>query len=197
MRARVVVTIAGFAVALALPAMARAQSTPYVGQLMLVPYNFCPTGWAEADGSLMPINLNQALFSLLGTTFGGNGQTTFALPDLRGRVPIGMGQGPGLSSRVLGETGGLEQVTLSVAEIPSHQHAAFGSSQAANSTSPSGALPGTKLRTTLYQNGASPDIKLHPNAIGAKGGSQPHENMQPYLVLNWCIALQGVFPPRN
>jgi microcystin-dependent protein len=178
------------------PRASAQASDPFIGQLMLVGFNFCPVGWAPAQGQLLSIAQNTALFSLLGTYYGGDGQTSFALPDLRGRVPIGVGQGPGLSPRQLGEAGGEEQVALTVQQMPSHVHALFGSSQNANAVSPSGALPAAKLRTTLYQSGGDPDVQLHPGAIGAKGGGQPHENMQPYLALTWCIALQGVYPSR-
>jgi len=176
---------------------ASAQATePFIGQLMLVGFNFCPVGWAPAQGQILSIAQNTALFSLLGTYYGGDGKTTFALPDLSGRVPIGVGQGAGLSLRQIGETGGQEQVALTVQQMPVHVHAQFGSSQNANAASPSGALPAAKFRTTLYRSGGAPDVQLHPGAIGVQGGDQPHENMQPFLALTWCIALQGVFPSR-
>lgn len=177
------------------PLPARAQE-PFIGQLMLTGATFCPRGWANAEGQLLSIAQNTALFSLLGTTYGGDGQTTFALPDLRGRAPIHQGQGPGLTNRTLGEQGGAETVTLLPSEMPAHAHSLLGSSAAADAASPTGAALATKQRTTLYRAGATPDTALHGASIAVAGGSQPHENMSPYLVMQWCIALEGIFPSR-
>src|SRR5262249_11757094 len=150
---------------LLVPLGARAGNEPFLGELMLTGYNFCPQGWAAANGQLLPINQNQALFSLLGTYFGGNGQTTFALPDLRGRTAIGVGQGPGLTDRVVGEQGGAETVTLSTAEMPAHTHAAFGSTLAGNTANPAAALPARKTRTLLYRGGSPANTTLTADAI--------------------------------
>ncbi|MGA8223298.1 MAG: tail fiber protein [Candidatus Acidiferrales bacterium] len=174
---------------------ALAQLEPFLGQIMIVPYNFAPRGWETCDGQIMSISQNTALFSLLGTTYGGDGRTTFALPDLRGRVPIGMGQGPGLSNYVQGETGGEETVTLTLSQIPSHTHVPQGSPTVANTGSPAGAnwaMP----RVLLYSSGA-PSVGMSGAALGSTGGNQPHDNMKPYLVMTYVIAVTGVFPSRG
>jgi microcystin-dependent protein len=174
---------------------ARAQSTPLLGQIMIVPYQFAPKGWALCNGQVLPINQNQALFALLGTTFGGDGLTSFALPDLRGRAPIGMGQGPGLAPYDLGETGGQEVVTLTLSQIPSHTHVAMGATAVANTGSPAGAswaMP----RALLYSS-IAPAVPMSTEALGSSGGGQPHENRKPYVVMSYVIALQGIFPSRN
>ena len=194
--------VPGFVVALArcgllvLPQAARAQSEPFIGQLMLVGSNFCPRGWAPAEGQLLPINQNQALLSLFGTMYGGNGQTSFALPDLRGRAPVSQGQGPGLSLYDQGESGGAEAHTLSASEMPAHTHQAFGTSALPSSLSPSGKEVATQDRVKMY---AAPgaQVAMAGQAIGATGGGQPFEIRSPYLTLRWCIAMQGVFPPRD
>jgi microcystin-dependent protein len=178
-----------------LPAYAQAQNEPYLGQLMLVGFNFCPRGWAPAAGQLMSISQNTALFSLLGTTYGGNGQTTFALPDLRGRVPVGVGQGPGLSNIDQGEVGGDESHTLLVSEMPSHSHTAFGSTSLPSSLSPTGKLLARQDRVNMYTNPGSV-TQLAPQTIGATGGSQPFPLRDPYLGMQWCIAVVGIFPAR-
>jgi microcystin-dependent protein len=178
------------------PFEARASTEPFIGELMLTGYNFCPQGWAMASGQLLAIQQNTALFSLLGTQFGGNGQTTFALPDLRGRAPIGAGQGPGLSERVIGEQGGEEAITLLQSQLPIHNHAAGASTLAGNSVTPANALPAKKFRTQLYRTGSSADSTLAPDAIGVAGGSQPHSNVPPFTAMTWCIAVQGIFPQR-
>jgi microcystin-dependent protein len=157
---------------------------------MLVPYNFAPRGWALCNGQILPIAQNTALFSLLGTSYGGNGQTTFALPDLRGRVPVSAGQGPGLSSYDLGQLGGQEAITLLTTEMPFHTHTIGGTNSASASSRPA--------NNVNAQGGAyssTSDVTMKPT--GGAGGSQPHSNIQPYLVLNWCIALEGIFPSRN
>jgi microcystin-dependent protein len=177
-------------------APAWAQSEPFIGQLALVPYNFAPRGWAFCNGQLLPINQNQALFSLLGTTFGGDGVTTFALPDLRGRVPISSGQGPGLSNYTLGEMGGLEVVTLTLAQIPAHTHAALCDTAVGSADRPAADLP-ARNAAGVPQYGQSANGVMSTQAIGSAGGGQPHENRQPFLTLNWIIALEGVFPTQN
>jgi microcystin-dependent protein len=194
MKLRIAVALA---CALSAPGVAQAGIEPFLGELMLTGYNFCPTGFARAEGQLLPIAQNQALFALLGTQFGGNGATTFALPDLRGRVPMGVGQGPGLSDRYVGEQGGAEQVTLTTPQMPVHTHAARASTQAPNTTSPSDALPARKARTLLYRGGSPADATMAADAIGPSGGSEPHPNLPPYLAMTWCIALQGIFPSQN
>jgi microcystin-dependent protein len=164
---------------------------------MLSGFNFAPIGWALCNGQLMAISQNTALFSLLGTYYGGDGRTTFALPDLRGRASIHQGQGQGLTPRVIGEESGEENVTLISTEMPMHTHLAQANSSA-NQTLPKDMIWGGDSTGTLalYSNGA-PNSILNPMAIGLAGGSQPHNNMQPYLVMNYTIALEGVFPARN
>lgn len=176
---------------------ASAQYEPFIGQLALVGFSFCPNGWAEANGALLSIAQNSALFSLIGTYYGGDGVTTFALPNLRGRVPIGAGQGPGLSPRAHGEVGGAESVTLTTAEMPAHTHLHAASTQAANTPNPAAALPARKSRTPLYRGGSGADTTMDSSAISVAGGSQPHENMQPFLAMRWCIALEGIYPSQN
>jgi microcystin-dependent protein len=170
-------------------------SDPYLGELCLFPYNFAPRGWAFCSGQTLSIAQNQALFSLLGTTYGGNGQTTFALPDLRGRAPISAGQGPGLGSYSLGEVGGVEAVTLGVGQLPAHNHGVNASSSA-TSKNPNNAVPGYTSGGSSYDTG-SPNEQMAASMIGNTGGSQPHENRPPYLAMSWCIALEGIFPSRN
>lgn len=167
---------------------------PFLGQLMLVPYNFAPQGWAFCNGQILSIAQNTALFSLLGTTYGGNGQTTFALPDLRGRVAVSAGQGPGLQNYSLGEIAGSEAVTLISSQMPAHTHAVGASTGSAQAT-PDNAFPGSDTSTQIYDLAAS--TTMNPQMIQPAGGSQPHENRQPYLALNYIIALQGVYPSRS
>jgi microcystin-dependent protein len=168
-----------------------------MGELKLVPYNFAPRNWAFADGSLLSIAQNSALFSLLGTTYGGNGQTTFALPDLRGRVPVGVtnSQAPGLSNYVLGQVAGTETVTLINNQMPAHNHFLAASSEDAAVKTPGGNVLATTT-SPAYVSGPI-DATMNPASIGVSGGSQPHPNMQPYLALNWIIALNGIYPSRN
>lgn len=174
---------------------AEVQSTePYLGEIMLISFGFAPRHWALCNGQLLPIIQNQALFSLLGTTYGGNGQTTFALPDLRGRVAIHHGQGPGLSSRTLGERAGEQAHTLTVLELPAHTHVARASSAAGTSAAPSGAVVPARNPAQIPEWGATASTTMGPGVIAAAGGSQAHQNLQPYLTLNYVIALQGIFP---
>jgi microcystin-dependent protein len=167
-------------------------STPFLGEIRIFPYNFAPRGWAFCNGQILSISQNTALFSLLGTTYGGNGQTTFALPDLRGRVPNSSGQGPGLSSYTLGQVGGTETVTLTQSEMPSHNHGVNSTNADATSARPGGNFPAAGGG----YNSASSNT-MAPTMIGNAGGSQPHSNVQPYLTLNYCIALTGIYPSRN
>jgi microcystin-dependent protein len=168
---------------------------PYLGEIMLFAGNFVPRGWAACNGQLLPINQNQALFALLGTRFGGNGVTTFALPDLRGRVPIHAGQGPGLSDRLVGDFGGEESHTLTAVEMPAHNHPAFAHDGMGTSASPVGLLP-AQDPSGVPHYGTAADALLAGNAIGAAGGGQPHDNMQPFLVITYLISMQGSFPSQ-
>jgi microcystin-dependent protein len=158
--------------------------------------NFAPRGWAFCDGRILSISTNSALFSILGTTYGGNGTTTFALPDLRGRAPIHAGQGPGLSNRTLGEMGGTESVALTQNQMPTHSHQANAFSGEGTSTSPQNNVwAGSAQRDSIYTN--NPNTTMSPSAVSPAGGGQPHGNMPPYGVVNYIIALEGVFPPRD
>ena len=172
------------------------MADPFVAEIRIFPFNFAPRGWAWCDGQLLPLSQNTALFSLLGTTYGGNGKSNFALPDLQGRAPMHPGQGPGLSLHDLGETGGSETVTLLESEIPAHSHAVQASQADATTRTVSGQEPATGTGVGLY--GPTPaNVQLSPNALAPAGGDQPHNNMQPYLTFYFNIALQGVFPPRG
>jgi microcystin-dependent protein len=173
------------------------MSQPYIAEIKMFSFDFPPRGWAQCNGQLLPIAQNQALFSLLGTTYGGNGQTTFALPDLRGRTPLHWGNGPGLPSVSLGQVGGEENHTLSISETPAHIHSINGSSNAPSATSPTGAYLSTFATDNVYTPGASGNGAMNPSAVANAGASQPHNNLQPYSVVNFCIALQGIFPSRN
>lgn len=169
---------------------------PFVAEIRIFPFNFAPKGWAWCDGQLLPISQNTALFSLLGTTYGGDGKSNFALPDMQGNAPMHPGQGPGLSLHDLGETGGSETVTLLESEIPAHSHAYRASAADATTRIAAGQQPATTLGLSLY--GPSPaNVSLSPIAIAPAGGDQPHNNMQPYLTFYFNIALQGVYPPRT
>jgi microcystin-dependent protein len=173
----------------------RAQD-PFIAEIRMFAGNFAPRGWAFCDGQLLSISQNTALFSLLGTTYGGNGTTTFALPDLRGRVPMHAGQGPGLTDRILGEQGGEETHTLLVGELPAHSHPAYADSAVGTAAGPPGGLPGRNA-AGIPAYGSAPSAMLHPGAVGVQGGGQPHNTMQPYLVINFIIALEGIYPSRN
>lgn len=168
----------------------------WLGEINLVAFNFAPPGWATCDGQLLPINQNQALFSLLGTTYGGNGQTTFALPDLRGRAPIHMGQGTGLTIRDMGELGGEESHTLSVTEIPQHKHTLMADSAVGSSDTPANAAP-AKNAAGVPQYSTNPAIAMNANSVGLTGGGAAHNNMPPFLTMNYIIAINGIFPPRS
>ncbi|MEO8458953.1 MAG: tail fiber protein [Dokdonella sp.] len=171
---------------------------PFVAEIRIFPFNFAPKGWAWCDGQLLPLSQNTALFSLLGTTYGGNGKSNFALPDLQGRAPMHPGQGPGLSLHDLGETGGTEAVTLLESEMPSHPHTLRGDRNDSESPDPSGNTLGKGSSINAYQNVTNANlVPMAPEALGPNGGDQPHNNMQPYLTFYFNIALQGVFPPRT
>jgi microcystin-dependent protein len=169
---------------------------PYLGQIMLISWNFAPKGWAFCNGQLLPINQNQALFALLGTTYGGNGQTTFALPDFRDRLPNHWGQGPGLANRALGERAGESAHTLLLTELPAHTHVARGASALANVVDPAGMYP-ARNPANIPQYATVADSQMSDVAISAVGGNQPHLNAQPSLTLNYVIALQGIFPTQS
>ena len=172
------------------------MSDPFVGEIRMFGFNFAPQGWAQCNGQLLPIDQNPALFDLLGTTYGGDGRITFALPDMRSRVPVGQGQGPGLSSYAEGQAGGAETVTLAATQMPGHTHPVKASRNPAGSGQPEGrALARSADR--IYT--AKPDTSTVMNAdmLGDDGGSQPHDNIQPYLAVNFCIALNGIFPSRD
>jgi microcystin-dependent protein len=174
------------------------MADPFVAEMRIFPFNFAPRGWAWCDGQLIPITQNTALFSLLGTTYGGNGQTTFALPDLQGRAPMHPGQGPGLSLHDLGETGGSETVTLLSSEIPAHTHALLASTSPAAGRDPTNNPLARSRNGLAYQtNTAQNLVGLAAQAVGTAGGDLPHNNLQPYLTFYFCIALQGVYPPRT
>lgn len=170
----------------------------FIGSIVLFAGNFAPRGWAFCQGQILAISTNTALFSILGTTYGGNGQTTFALPDLRGRAPIGAGQGPGLSAVQLGQQAGSESVTLTPSQMPMHTHLVACDTSAAGSADPAGAYPGnpgTLSGADLY--GPTANGSMSPTMISAAGGSQPFSIRQPYLGLNYIICLEGIFPSRN
>lgn len=177
------------------------MANPFVAEIRIFPFNFAPVGWAMCDGQILPISQNTALFSLLGTTYGGNGTSNFALPNLQGYAPMFNGQGPGLSDHFLGETGGSETVTLTASEVPVHDHTTFAQNGTGTSTNLSGNLPAIpsvnpRFPHQMYTTAAA-NVSMVDGSVASVGGGQPHNNMQPYLVLNFCIALQGVYPSRT
>lgn len=171
------------------------MSDQFLAEIRVMAFDFPPTGWAACNGQLMPISQNTALFSLLGTTYGGDGRTTFALPNLQARTPMQPGQGQGLSQHYLGEMGGSATVTLQQSEMPAHSHQLMHSGSAATSAAP-GPSSGFGRTTTaqIYTSGST--TPATPQSLAPSGGGQPHNNLQPYLTLNFCIALQGIFPQR-
>ena len=171
------------------------MSEPFIGEIRMFGFNFPPRGWALCNGQLLSIAQNSALFSLLGTFYGGDGQSTFALPNLQSRVAIHTGQGTGLSPYALGQAGGTENVTLIAQQMPAHSHSVDANAAAATYARPAGSV---LARTTADIYAAAPDgTTMNAGMIAASGGGQPHPNIQPYLVLNFCIALQGIYPSRN
>lgn len=164
------------------------MATPFLGEIKMVSFNFPPKGWAFCNGQFLPINQNQALFSLMGTMYGGNGQTTFALPDLRGRAPMHVGSG-----YAQGQAGGQEFHTITASEMPAHTHFLQGTSLTGNSTVPGG----NRFAASRGQYAESGDVAMHPESITFVGGSQPHENRMPFTVINFIVALQGIFPSQN
>jgi microcystin-dependent protein len=174
------------------------MGSPYLSEIRIMSFNFAPKGWALCNGQLLPISQNTALFSLLGTTYGGNGKSNFALPDLQGRVPMHPGQGPGLSLHDLGETGGSETVSLLESEIPSHSHALSSLPAPGDTPTPANHAIARVIGATPYQPPAgAPLVQMSDMMVAPAGGDQPHNNMQPYLTFYFNIALQGVFPPRT
>jgi len=170
---------------------------PFVGEIRAFGFNFAPVGWAACNGQLLSIAQNTALFSILGTTYGGDGRTTFALPNLEGSVPMGFGQGIGLSDRQLGQVGGEANVTITAQQLPVHHHAANCTSDAGNQYGPAGNYWAQNAGPSL-EYGSSGTAQMASGALAPfGGGGQPHSNLQPYLVLNYCIALQGIFPARS
>jgi microcystin-dependent protein len=165
------------------------MAQPYVGEIRLFAGNFAPAGWMFCEGQLLPISENETLFQLIGTTYGGDGQSTFALPDLRGRLPIHQGNG-----FILAESGGAEEITLTVNQIPSHSHSMLASNNAGTSPNAESNVLSSSPSILLFIEGQSPDTNLSPQVVGAVGGSQPHTNFQPYLCINFIISLFGIFP---
>ena len=174
------------------------MSDQFVAEIRIFPFNFPPTGWAFCDGQIMPISQNTALFALLGTTYGGDGKSTFALPGMQGNAPMQPGQGQGLSLRDLGEESGAESITLLVSEIPFHNHTLMVSSEISDVQTPTASTAlGRSGGGNAWTSTVANVVQLAPQALAAAGGSLPHNNMQPYLTLNFCIALQGIFPQRS
>lgn len=180
------------------------MSEPFIGQITVFPYSFAPKGWADCAGQLLPIAQNTALFSLLGTYYGGDGRVTFALPDLRGRVPIGIGQNPGGSDYSIGEMTGVETVTLTTATMPQHTHSMNATQNQGTVNTPAGNVTASVVQGDFtgsnqgfVYNPGTPNTSLQPASIGISGGSQAHNNVQPSLALRYCIAMVGIFPPRS
>jgi microcystin-dependent protein len=176
------------------------MTDPFLAEIRIMPTNFAPKGWAMCAGQLLPISQNTALFSLIGTTYGGDGKSTFALPNLQGNFPMHAGQGNGLSQRFLGEQSGSQNVTLLESEMPTHGHSMFGTAMAGASTSPNNQQLGEAKKQRFAQNAYGPAPLNNPGLFtytGQGGSSLPHNNMSPYLTLNFCIALQGIFPSRS
>ena len=172
------------------------MSSPYVGEIRMFAGNFAPVGWALCQGQVLSISENDILFNLIGTTYGGDGQTTFALPDLRGRFPMHMGQGPGTSNRTQGQTGGVETVTLSLNQIPAHSHVPQAVSRDGNQRSPTNNSWAASQTGDFVYSSSAPTVQMNAGAIGAAGGSQPHDNMAPYVAVNFIISLYGVYPTQ-
>jgi microcystin-dependent protein len=174
------------------------MTDPFVAEIRIFTGNFAPKGWAQCNGQLLPLSQNTALFSLLGTYYGGDGKSTFALPNLQNAVPIHQGQGPGLSARFIGEQSGSDSVTLLPTEVPVHTHGLQGSSIGADDNDPGTDRLLTSARGAgVYNTVTTPVTQLHPSSLAVSGSSLPHNNLQPYLVVTFIIAMQGVFPPRS
>ncbi|WP_233258884.1 phage tail protein [Rubrivivax albus] len=195
---RITFAAAAMLAAMAAPLPAAAQSEPFIGQIMCTGFNFTPRGWARLDGQLLPIAQYSALYSLLGTTYGGDGRTTFALPDMRGRALVHDGNGPGLTPRTLGERGGAETHTLTPSQMPAHTHtvAPRASTAAPTASSPAGGVPATRPRLPMY--GAAPgDTDMATATTSVAGGNQPVPQMPPYVTVSCFMALQGIYPSRE
>ncbi|WP_426450830.1 phage tail protein [Paenibacillus sp. S-38] len=174
------------------------MSEPYIGEIRMFGGNFAPVGWALCHGQLLPISENDALFTLIGTTYGGDGQTTFALPDLRGRAPVHQGKNPiTQSSFALGQMGGVETVTLTQGNIPSHTHPVRAQKEPGTTGSPAGGLWAASAVNPYAVPGGTPSGTMHPAAVSPAGGNQPHDNMMPYLAVNFIISLEGIYPSQN
>jgi microcystin-dependent protein len=185
-----------FLAAMCQPAAAQ-MPQPFLGEVVCGGWDFCPAGWAECNGQLLPISGNDTLFNLLGTTYGGDGMSTFAMPNIQSRTLMGVGSGPGLQPKVLGEQGGEEQVTLLSSQMPTHSHGLQAHNGAERAATPRDRLLGQTPASAPVYTVAAPDTAMHPAALGVAGGSQPHNNLQPYLALKCCIATQGAFPSPN
>jgi microcystin-dependent protein len=174
------------------------MSEPFIGEIRMFGGNFPPRNWAFCDGQLLAISQNTALFSLFGTTYGGDGQTTFALPDLRGRIPLHRGHGPGLANRAIGERSGTETVTLTASQLPVHTHSVLASSDpASNAIGPEGAVTGDAGARQIYAAPSSPPLAMDAGAVASAGGGQPHDNMAPYLAIQFIVALFGIYPSQS
>lgn len=173
------------------------MSEPFLAEVRIVGFNFAPRGWAFCDGQILPINQNQSLYSLLGTTYGGDGRTSFALPDLRGRTPIHVGNNDAGGSHSYGQKGGVETITLSAAEMPQHNHGQKATSEDASIATPTGNQLAKTADNVYGAKSTDPNDQLNAGSIANVGGGQAHDNMQPYLAVNFCIALRGLFPSRN
>jgi microcystin-dependent protein len=173
------------------------MADPFIGEIKIFAGNFAPRGWALCDGQLLAISQNSALFSLLGTIYGGDGRTTFALPDMRGRIPVHGGSGPGLSNRTIGQKAGSENETLSIAQIPAHTHTARALDKPGDRTTPESAYWAASSSGSPDYSDQQPDVNMNTNSVTESGGSQPHSNIMPYLCVNFIIALFGTYPSRT
>jgi len=173
------------------------MSEPFVGEIRMFAGNFAPRGWAYCDGQLLAVSQNDALFSLLGTIYGGDGRTTFGLPDMRGRIPIHAGTGPGLSPRQLGSKAGSENETLTVNQLPSHTHPMQASSEAASSPNPQDQVLAESITDRVYRPNTAPDVNMASSSVSNVGGSRSHTNLMPFLCVHFIIALFGIYPSRN
>lgn len=179
------------------PRQALADGEPYIGEVIIVPYNFCPSGWAEANGALLPISQNEALFLLYGTTYGGNGVSTFGLPDLRGRLPIHAGTGPGLSNYVQGQMGGTESITLTTANLPPHNHQVLATNGFADKAGPGGKFLASGNAGQSWYSESSANKLMKAGMLGMTGNNLPVQVQDPYLTMRICVSLYGIFPSQN